>query len=86
MKTIKIKHYMILVAILLVTLFTQSGCAGEPSLAQTTAEEQTTRTISISGSGQVSAQPDVAVVTLGVQTEPKRPARHSRRTTRACKA
>lgn len=69
MKSIKIKHYLFLVTILLITLFTQSSCTGEPSLAQATEEGQAPRTISVSGSGQVSAQPDVAVVTLGVQTE-----------------
>ena len=70
MKNIKIKHYLFLVTILLVTLFTQSGCTGEPSMAQAATDEaQATRTLSVSGSGQVSAQPDVAVVTLGVQTE-----------------
>lgn len=69
MKNIKTKHYLILVTIVLVTLFTQTGCTGEPSLAQTKDEVPVTRTISISGSGRVSAQPDVAVVMLGVQTE-----------------
>lgn len=70
MKNIKFRHYLIVVTIVLVTLFTQSGCTREPSLAQAeNGEEQAARTISISGSGQVSAQPDVAVVTLGVQTE-----------------
>jgi len=58
----------VLVAILLVTLLVQSGCAAAPSLPQVEGEQQS-HTISVSGRGQVSARPDVAVVTLGVQTE-----------------
>jgi len=57
-----------LITILLVTLLTQSGCTATPALSQTEDERQP-HTISVSGSGRVSARPDVAVVTLGVQTE-----------------
>lgn len=61
----------VLVVILLGTLLIQSGCAGATSLPQAAQGqgEPQSRTISVSGSGQVSAPPDVAVVTLGVQTE-----------------
>jgi hypothetical protein len=66
------KRYTIhtLITVLLVTLLIQSGCAAAPSLPQVGSEQQS-HTISVSGSGQVSARPDVAVVTLGVQTEDK---------------
>jgi uncharacterized protein YggE len=43
-----------------------------PSIAQAQDEEDTaspSRTISVSGTGQVSATPDLAVVSLGVQTQ-----------------
>ena len=58
------KRYIIqtLVTVLLVTLLIQSGCAAAPSLPQVESEQQS-HTISVSGSGQVSVQPDVAVVT-----------------------
>jgi uncharacterized protein YggE len=39
------------------------------SAAQTTTDQQTQRTVSVSGTGQVSAQPDVAKVTIGVETQ-----------------
>ena len=39
------------------------------ALQEKVGEESFQRTLNVSGSGQVSAQPDVAVVTLGVQTE-----------------
>jgi len=45
-----------------------------PSVAQAQDADETTspdRTISVSGTGQVSATPDIAVVSLGVQTQAK---------------
>jgi len=65
MKSYKIQA---LIVVLIVTLLTQAGCASAPSLPQADSEQKP-HTISVSGSGQASAQPDTAVVTLGVQTE-----------------
>ena len=39
------------------------------ALQEEVAEDSPRRTVNVSGTGQISAQPDVAVVTLGVQTE-----------------
>jgi uncharacterized protein YggE len=55
-------------AILLVALFALSGCL-EPETPQLEQGEPQRQTISTTGSGRVSAAPDVAVVTLGVQTQ-----------------
>jgi uncharacterized protein YggE len=47
-----------------------SGCT--PWSARTQADDdQTERTINVSGSGEASAQPDIATLELGVQTEAK---------------
>lgn len=58
---------IVLVALLIGTLI------GLPSTATVSAQEGTTdttsRTVSVSGSGQVNAEPDTAYVTLGVDTQ-----------------
>lgn len=66
------KHLRTCTLLLLTTLmaggllFTQPT----PALAQETIDgSQPTRSVSVNGSGQVDAEPDVAVVTLGVETE-----------------
>jgi uncharacterized protein YggE len=63
----------ILSLILLIALFLAAGMAAKSGQAQTptpTAQEGSVmRTISVTGTGQASAQPDVAVVRIGVTTE-----------------
>lgn len=73
MKTTRLIKAFSVAALLLVAAWLLPGLA--PATAQTqgpvTAEEAPAiqRTISVSGTGQASAQPDVAVVTIGVTTE-----------------
>jgi uncharacterized protein YggE len=61
------------IAVLLLSLVLAAGLlapAISPGLALQEAEgDSSQRTVSVSGNGQVGAQPDVAMVTLGVQTE-----------------
>lgn len=54
--------------LLLATTVAQAGCTRATALEQP-GNDQPERTISISGTGTVSAQPDIAVVSLGVETE-----------------
>ena len=72
MKTRLIKAFSV-AALLLAAAWLLPGPA--PAVAQTevttTEQEEPAmeRTISVSGTGQASAQPDVAVITIGVTTE-----------------
>jgi uncharacterized protein YggE len=64
-------RFVFLTALGVLALLALQGGAGLAS-AQTaigSATGQPTRTIHVSGDGQVSIQPDIAVVTLGVQTD-----------------
>jgi uncharacterized protein YggE len=66
----KLWQVVTIVAVLLAASWLLS--APGPSVAQAQEEDDAaspSRTISVSGSGQVSATPDIAVVSLGVQTE-----------------
>jgi len=70
---IRIATVVTLVVIIIGGTFVLSGQAktlttsNEGNQAQATNEAQ--RTVSVSGSGQVQAQPDQAIVRLGVQTQ-----------------
>ena len=68
------KHLRIVALVLLSTLLLALVVTAAPSplLAQESVDDganQPQRTLSVSGSGTVSGRPDVAVVTLGVQTD-----------------
>jgi uncharacterized protein YggE len=64
-------RFVFLTALGVLALLTLQGGAGLASAQTTTgsATGQPARTIHVSGDGQVSVQPDVAVLTLGVQTD-----------------
>jgi uncharacterized protein len=47
----------------------QTGCTAAGALTQAAATSTTERTVHVSGTGQVEAVPDVANLTLGVQTQ-----------------
>jgi uncharacterized protein YggE len=77
-KEMNVKHTwrigaIVVTAVLLAVLWMLPG--GAPPIAQAQTGQQTeesteqTRTLSVSGSGQVSAQPDTAIVTVGVQNQ-----------------
>jgi hypothetical protein len=60
----------LLIATLAVMIGIATGCAVPTSSAQALSEDEASaRTIQVRGRGTVSAQPDVATVRLGVQTE-----------------
>jgi uncharacterized protein YggE len=58
----------VLAAVLVAVLLLQPGYDTVSAQAET-GSIQSQRTLNVSGSGQVSARPDTAIVTLGVQTE-----------------
>lgn len=68
------KRLMTATAVLIVPLFLglilwQMNASATPATAQTTPDTDAERVIQVTGNGAVSAQPDIATVRLGVQTE-----------------
>ncbi|MGD8463439.1 MAG: SIMPL domain-containing protein [Anaerolineae bacterium] len=65
----KVQFIIVVASVVLVGALLVPALSPGLALQEDTDDGSSQRTVSVRGSGQVSAQPDTAVVTLGVQTE-----------------